>query len=179
MKKIKFYPLALLALTLTAGSGVFAEMNEPVLGAKDTANVLNRLVERTIDGQKGFQNAAEIIDSKSLKDRFEDKAKQHGKFSEELKSYVNSLGQDAANSGTIGGTVQRAWIDVKAAVQKKDDVSILEAVKNGEAEVLEAYRDALGENLPQEARKIVERQEDAIQSSYEWVFDNLQKAKSA
>ncbi len=90
---------------------------------------------------------------------------------------MRELGKEAEDEGTIAGAAHRAWIDMKTAVTRNDDRAVLAAVKTGESKALEDYRDALKKDLPQDIRKVVQKQSEKIESSYEWASKKAEDQK--
>jgi uncharacterized protein (TIGR02284 family) len=71
-------------------------------------------------------------------------------------------------SGTVAGALHRAWIDTKVGLGAGDK-SILESVEKGEDEARDAYREAVGSNLPPEAADVVSRQARSVQTAHDQV----------
>ena len=178
MKKVIFYSWVLLMGTWVAGPTVSAVMEDAVPAAKDTAIVLNRLLDRAIDGQKGFKEVAEHADSAELKARFVTQSSEREKFAEELKAKVAALGGTPEQGGSFGGTVHRIWIDVKTAVRTDDDKAILGVVKTSEEKTLDTYREASSQDLPNDIRKLVDKQTKEIEKSYQWTVERLKKIEN-
>lgn len=146
---------------------------DAVAGNEKTADAVNHLIERAIDGQKGFAESAEQVKSPELKARFLASSAERAGFAKELQNKVGDLGQKAEKGGSLEASAHRAWIDVKTAAVKQDDQAVLGAVKTGESAALNAYKDALNKDLPQDVRDIVQKQLDKIQDSYNWVEQRL------
>ncbi len=156
-------------------------MEEAILNPKDTANILNKLTERALDGKKGFEEVAERVDSARLKELFTVRSLEREKFARELRAKVAALGQKPKQGGVFEGAVRRAWVDVKAMVHRGDDKAILDVVKFGEEETLDAYQDALSKDLSADVRKVVDKQARRIEDSYRWTvkrIDEIDKQQS-
>ena len=172
MKKVMLFS-ALLVLAGIAGAPRAKAMGE-VLSPKETAGKLNnQVIERVIDGQKGFQEVAENAASPELKARFAALSLERGKFTEELKAKVRDLGEDPEQGGSASGAAHRAWIDVKSAVRTDDDQAVLGAVKMGEQAAVDAYREVLKENLPDDVRSLLQDQLKKIEASYDWAAERF------
>ena len=89
------------------------------------------------------------------------------------------LKKDKIDEGTAVGAAQRVWLDLKTAVTKNDDKAVLEVVKTGEGKTLEDYRNALQKELPEDVRKIVEKQTEKIESSYDWTLKRITEKKKS
>lgn len=125
----------------------------------DVISTLNNLITTCHDGQYGFQEAAENVESPELKQFFHEASLERARYAGELQGEVKSLGGDPATEGSTAATIHRAWIDIKGSLTGKSDESILNEAERGEDSAVEAYEDALEENkLPAQVRAIVERQ---------------------
>lgn len=177
MKKIIIFSAFVLIGAAAFSRQALAAAYEAIANPKEVASTLNHLVERAIDGQKGFEEAAQHASSADLKARFLAKSAERAKFAGELQTKVQELGREAENEGTVAGAAHRAWIDMKTAVTKNDDKTVLEAVKMEENKALEDYRDALKKDLPSNIRKVIQKQSEKIESSYEWAAKKAEEQK--
>lgn len=174
MKKIIVFSILALSVAAVSGSRLAHANHESVFVENaDVASVLNHLIERAVDGQKGFKEAAEHAKSSDLKNRFNARAEERGKFVNELQAKVIDFNKKAQEKGSAVAAVHRAWIDLKSAVRTDDDKAVLTAVKTGEGKALDDYRDALNQNLPSEVRGLIEKQTKEIESSYEWTLKQI------
>ena len=126
--------------------------NDKVIG------ILNDLIETCRDGQSGFREAAEYVESPALKTFFRQESLERAQFVGDLQQQVQALGGDPEKSGSTTGKVHRAWMTIKGTLTGKDDKSILNEVERGEDSAVEAYQDALREGLPTNLRMIVEKE---------------------
>jgi uncharacterized protein (TIGR02284 family) len=136
---------------------------------KDSVKVIERLVEICKDGEKGYKDAAEHAKRTDLKSFFTTQSAERGRFARELQAVLLNLGKtEKKESGTVAGTLHRAWIDTKVGLGAGDK-SILESVEKGEDEARDAYREAIGTPLPPEPADIVSRQARSIQAAHDQV----------
>ena len=73
---------------------------------------------------------------------------------------VNTLGGEAAEGTKTSGKFFRAWMDVKAVLTSKDRKAILNSCEYGEDKELEAYDEALEDDL----EHLSEKQQALIRS---------------
>jgi uncharacterized protein (TIGR02284 family) len=132
-------------------------------------SILNDLIETCRDGQNGFKDAAENVKSTDLKSFFLDVSQERARFLGELQHQVRSLGGDPDKSGSTVGALHRAWIDIKGTLTGKDDASILSEVERGEDSAVDAFEDALKENLPVNVRTVVEKQYQEVKRIHDRV----------
>jgi uncharacterized protein (TIGR02284 family) len=135
----------------------------------DTIGVLNTLIETCRDGQEGFQEAAENVVRSDIKQLFTEAAMQRARFLGELQAEVRALGGDPADAGSVAGALHRAWIDVKGTFSGRDEESILAEAERGEDSAVEAYRDALENELPANLRAIISAQYADVQRTHDVV----------
>ena len=132
-------------------------------------STLQQLRETTVDGENGYKTAAEDCTDANLKQTFLDLSLQRARFSSELKDLLKKSGSDVAESGSLAGLVHRGWINVKAAVVKREDVAVLEECERGEDSAVKQYQEALATNHLGEALAIVQKQYDHIQRAHSLV----------
>lgn len=177
MKKIFIYSMLLIAGIAGVNSHrtVLAAETLPRLAPKESADILNGLIQRVIDGEKGYKDAAEQVDSKSLANQLLIKSKDRRSFVSQLQSEVRELGFEPEQNGTVEGAATRIWMDFKTGASKNDNKAVLEAVKSAESSTLEDYRNAIHKKLPQELEDILKNQMEKIQDSYNWAANELNK----
>lgn len=134
-------------------------------------STLNNLIETCKDGQQGFAQSAEGVESSNLKSYFYEVGQQRAQFAGELQSLVRELGGDPENSGSVAATLHRGWINIKSAVTGKDETAILNEAERGEDVAVKAYKDALAEDLPANVRSAVQNQYTQVQAAHDKVRD--------
>lgn len=107
--------------------------------------VLNDLVAKCYDAEKGFKEAAEDVKSTNLKQMFTEYSTQRYNFGHELKSLIKSLGGEVDKGDTIAAKIHRTWMELKSAIASNEEKNILEEVIRGEEHALEHYQEALDE----------------------------------
>jgi uncharacterized protein (TIGR02284 family) len=133
---------------------------------KELVNVLNELLERNYDAEKGYKKAAEDIDNSLLKDFFKEYSGQRYNFGHEIKDEIRRIGGDPDKGSSITADLHRTWIDVKSLLTGKDSEAVVKECIRGESAALEDYEDALRRNdLAPTAREVVQTQHDKIQSA--------------
>lgn len=139
----------------------------------EVKSTVKNLIERTMDGKKGYAEASENASSPWLKARFMSKSYQRAEFAEELRAELAKAGTSVKEDGSLEAAVHRAWIDVKAFVTGKDDIALLKAVHTGESEALQTYEEALKHPLPKSIRRTVAGQANEIRDSIVWVNQRI------
>lgn len=136
----------------------------------EMSNKLNELLESTYDAEKGFKQAAEKVDNKTIKQFFMDRAKQRYDFGHELKAEIKAFGQSPEKGGSAKGTLHRSWVDFKSLFSNNNEEAILEEVNRGEKEAIETYNDILHDKdfvLPPSTESLLMKQRNAIRETLE------------
>lgn len=145
----------------------------------NTISTLNNLIETCKDGQNGFKEAAEGVERADLKSLFYECSQQRAHFAGELQSLVREFGGDPENSGSVAAAIHRGWINIKSAVTGKDETAILNECERGEDSAVNAYRDALEEDLPANARTTIQNQANLVKATHDKIKSLRDTARAA
>src|SRR5207253_8445333 len=105
-----------------------------------TIDVLKNLLETCRDGQEGYRQSAENVNSPEFKSFFNEQSLTRGRFVGEIENELHRLGElDVDRSGSIAGSLHRTWIDLKSNVGMSDE-AILSSVERGEDTAKSAYQ---------------------------------------
>ncbi len=136
---------------------------------RDIVFALNQCIETCTDAERGYATASADVRNIELKRLFHDRSRQRTEFAIALQAMIASLGASPENQGTLKGAAHRAWIEVRRALDGKNDNLIVEECLRGEAASLDTYKQALKraplEDMPRSARDLVSSQVKAIESS--------------
>jgi uncharacterized protein (TIGR02284 family) len=132
-------------------------------------STLNRLIRTCIDGQNGFESAAQNVGDLNLKRLFESYAQQRTEFATELQQELRLVGEEPTDRGHATAALHRGVMEVKAAVSGGDEGAIISECERGEDLAVEAYESALGVSLPDELRRLVERQFLRIKEAHDQI----------
>ena len=143
-------------------------MKKPTMNPDQVVSALNSLIEINRDGQKGFQEAADKIEAKQIKEFCFEQSRARAQFVGELQPEVRSLGGEPEKTGSVAAAVHRGWIDL-ASTLGGGDHAILIATETGEDYAVGQYKKALDENLPAPVRKIVDRQFQSVKRAHDKV----------
>jgi uncharacterized protein (TIGR02284 family) len=142
-------------------------------------SVIEDLIETCRDGQKGYQDAASHTKRPDLKTFFNEQSLERARFAGELEAELIHLGKpDKKVSGSVGGTLRRAWIDTKVSLGGGDK-TILESVEAGEDNAKESYQKAVTGDLPENIAQIVRRQAASVQRAHDRVKSLRDEARAA
>ncbi len=125
----------------------------------DQVKGLNKLITTLYDGENGYKEAAEEVNSPSLANKFRELSQQRYNFGHEIKPFIAQLGGEVDKGGSAGAALHRAWIDIKSALSTQDEAAVLNECVRGDENGLETYRDVLKNNtFSADARQVIERQ---------------------
>ena len=129
------------------------------------ARVAKDLVETLKDGRAGFTAAAERLrgsDEPELAATMQRLAEQRAQFAGEIVAMGHDYGDDVDESGSAAGALHRGWLKVKDAVTGDDAGSVLGAAVTGEDHAVSEYEKALGEDLSDGFRSVLQRQHASV-----------------
>lgn len=110
---------------------------------KDTVNVLQGIIEKNYDAEKGYKKAMQDAKNPALKNFLKQQALQRSTFATAIDKELRDLGEEPKESGSITGSLHRAWIDIKSSVAGNDDEAVLEEVIRGEKASVDEYEDVM------------------------------------
>lgn len=143
-----------------------------------TIEILKELREICRDGQNGYRECAEKVQSPELKRFFNQQSLERGRLVGEVQSELVRLGEkDAKESGSVTAAMHRAWIDVKANVA--GDSALLSSAEMGEDAAKKAYEKALEAELPGDIRTLVQRQSESVFAAHDQVRGLRDQHKAA
>lgn len=132
-------------------------------------SVLEDLIQTCKDGQKGYQDAAQHVKRIDLKAYFNEQNLERAGFAAELQTELIRLGEPGKKvSGSVSGTLRRAWIDTKVSLGGGDK-TILESIEAGEDSAKESYQKALSGTLPSDIAEIIRGQAAKVQQAHDKV----------
>ena len=134
---------------------------------KDALAALNDLIATCRDAESGFGKAAKGVHSDELRDMFTNFSRERSDFAEELIQAVRDLGETAETGGHFGGVLHRGWIGLEQRIRPKEDESFVSESLRADETTVQHYDHALGRNLPEQARAIVQRQRMRVLASHE------------
>jgi len=131
----------------------------------DTITELNGLIRTCKDGESGYASAAADVPNTELESVFTKYAKQRGHFADELQAEVARLGGKPGDSGTIGGTLLRAWMDVKSALTSGSGAAVIATCETGEEVAVAAFNWVVNLDISGQTRSLVEKQGKSIKEA--------------
>ena len=121
-------------------------------------NLLNTLIETTLDSVDGFEKAAELARNPRFQGLFKDKAVARRKVAEDLQAETRRLGFDPWDKGSFRGLAQRAFLELRDKIGGKSDKPLIDAVEHHEDAICDQFAEAANDGkLPQSARDLANR----------------------
>ncbi|SFC10010.1 PA2169 family four-helix-bundle protein [Zunongwangia sp. SCSIO 43204] len=136
---------------------------EKINDSKKIANALQELLEKNCDAEQVYKDGLNDTEDNLLKDFILTQAKQRARFAKELERELYQIDHLPAASGTLQGTLQRTWMDLKTIFSKNKDEIILEECLKGEKESAEEYERAIAQyNFSEDVLRVLNGQLDEI-----------------
>jgi uncharacterized protein (TIGR02284 family) len=112
---------------------------------KHDVNVLNGLIETTIDSAEGYQEAAKDAQSQRYTATFQSRASERFQVTSALQQQVRSLGGKPDDSGTVLASAHRVFVNLRKSISK-GDTAVVDEVERGEDHIKAKFEDALKDN---------------------------------
>ena len=132
-------------------------------------DTLNTLIETSRDGDNGFTACADDAKDTALRAYFTICATRCREAVQTLDRIVKHYGGTPEQAGSIAGSVNRAWLNLRAAMSTNSDLAVLEECERAEDAALRIYRHALEQDLPADVRPVVKAQCDGAQENHDRV----------
>lgn len=122
-------------------------------------DVLNELLEVTLDSVAGYREAATQTSDPSLKFSFLRRASERQRVFERLSAVVWNLGGEPPSAGTALGTAHRAFLHMRSKLST-DSAAVVSEVARGEEFLRSCFEDVLQDNV------LSPRAHDAVRTAY-------------
>lgn len=132
-----------------------------------TAAVLEDLIKINNDRIEGYEKAMKQAEDEDLKMLFSRMLEESRQYTEELGRLLGSRSDGDEKDTTIAGKIYRTWMDVKVSFGGADRHSILASCEFGEDAAQKSYRQALEQDLQEDVRAVVARQQAALKASHD------------
>ena len=133
---------------------------------KETVNALQSIIEKNYDAEKGYKKAMQDAKNPALRGFLQQQAAKRSNYATAIDQELRLLGEQPKESGSVTGSLHRAWIDIKSKVAGNTDEAVLEEVIRGEKASVEDYQDALNKpNLTPQINNVLQTQLNEIQGT--------------
>jgi uncharacterized protein (TIGR02284 family) len=139
------------------------------LSNKEVEETLRSVIQSLIDGQEGFLKIGEHLTDETLRRHFAAESLKRAEFRGDIEETLHQEGvHDVKEKGTVLGTAERTWGDIKAHLGGGDH-TLLATSEEMEDAAKEAYRTALEKELPLPVKQLLTTQYAHIQTSHDYV----------
>ena len=125
-------------------------------------SVLNDLLTKNYDAEKGYKEAAEKIEHTSLRSYFENQAKNRYDFGHQIKALISKYGGEPDKGTSIAADLHRTWIAIRDVFASGDNAVYDECIRGEEAFSAEYGEVLADEVLPQDVKEVVKTQKDSV-----------------
>lgn len=134
---------------------------------KYTIEALRELISVHRDSEQALRMCAASLGAGRLRDLCARARAECGDSVRQLEALVERLGGERQARGAVAGFWRSGWGGLRAALARDEDGAILDACERGESWILEAYRNALDDPLPDFVHDAVLRQFEVLMSTHE------------
>ncbi|MEQ9438561.1 MAG: PA2169 family four-helix-bundle protein [Cyclobacteriaceae bacterium] len=133
---------------------------------KKTVSTLHDLIQVNREGERGYKEASENIDSPEFKTLLYRLSQQRALFRGELEDILHKDYKDDAKVGdSLASKVHRTWMDFKTALTGNDNQAVLAECERGEEHAIKTYGEVFDGRLPDYIEKIVLNQLEMIRGT--------------
>jgi len=138
--------------------------------ARSTAHdidVLNDLIEVTLDSSDGYRRAAEETEHTSYRTLFRRRAEDRRQIVTEFQEAVRSLGGEPEDEGSMLAAAHRTFLSLRDSLSRGDEAVVAE-VERGEDHIKNEYEEALGDGeLSIEVKSLVRDAFESIRQGHD------------
>jgi uncharacterized protein (TIGR02284 family) len=135
----------------------------------DVIDLMQDLVECSLDGEYGFRACAEQAKRADLKSTLMQRADDCRRAAQELNEQIRACGGKVEEHGSAGGALHRGWVAVKSALSTYDDKAVLEEAERGEDNAKARYSKALQKPMPAHLKLIIEQQFEGLKRNHDQI----------
>jgi uncharacterized protein (TIGR02284 family) len=134
---------------------------------KYTIEALRELISVRRDSEQALRMCAASVGAGPLRDLCGRCAADCADAVRELEALIERLGCERQVPGAVVGFWRSGWAGLRVALARGEDGAILDTCERGESWILEAYRNALDDHLPDFVRDAVLRQFEVLMSTHD------------
>ncbi len=154
-------------------------MGHELAELREAEDSLQSVVNSLIDSQVNFRKLGEEMSDPLLKEIFLAESMQRARFRGDLEAVLHEEGvHDITETGTVAGTLRRAWGEVKSRIVR-GDVILLGRAEDSEVAIIKVYGEALQTAFPFPVRQMIVSQYASINSTYDFVKSVRDVARKA
>ena len=151
-----------------------------MLNESHDINVLNSLIETTVDSIDGYRRSADEATDSRFSSEFRARASEREEVVSQLRQQVRSLGGDPRDDGSVLAAAHRTFLSLRDAVTGRDDKAVIAEVDRGESYLNSKWEAALNDNqLSPQTRQLIEQCYGSVRAGHQrWenVHHNMSSA---
>lgn len=132
--------------------------------------ILNALLTKNYDAEKGYKEASEKIDHSVLQTYFESQAKNRYDFGHQIKELILKYGGEPDKGTSVEADLHRVWISIKEAFNTGDKAVFDECIRGEEEFISEYERIIASEIMPADAKNLILSQKGAAEKSLHYLY---------
>ena len=144
----------------------------------DVIDTLNTLIETSRDGDKGFTACADDAKDAALRAYFTICATRCRESVRTLEVLVKQHGGSPEQSGSMMAPVNRAWLNLRAAISSNSDLAVLEECERAEDTAVHTYQHALTLELPLDVHALAKLQLNGVHENHDRVREMRNERRS-
>lgn len=138
------------------------------MNTKSAESVLNQLLTRNYDAEKGYEQVAAKVEDNDLKILLENNHSERYRFGHEIKQIEADYGIEPNKGSSNLADAHRAWINIKDRFTGSGSKEVIEEAIRGEDYAINDYKEAIdSEALKPDHKKILSNHLKAIKNSRE------------
>jgi len=130
--------------------------NDEVL--KQKIDALNHLIQICRAGEFGFRQASEELETKDHRVLANTTAFRRHEFASALEDQIAKFGVTPPDHATVQAGIHRFWMNLRHAINKRNDEVVLDECRRGEESALKAYQDVFEAKLLPEMEEMLRAQ---------------------
>lgn len=144
-----------------------AKRPPPARRPEQRVELLNSLLTLNRNAETGFEKAATLAESTTLRGLFERAMLERAAFARALRPLVRDAGGEPDDAGSTDASVSRLWMQVRQKLSRQGDDVLIEECRRAEDESVTAYRDALDADLPGPVHAVLEVQATRVFATHD------------
>jgi uncharacterized protein (TIGR02284 family) len=130
-------------------------------------DVLNGLIETTLDSVNGYEEAAREARDSSFAKLFRDRAAERRTLASRLQEEVRRLGGTPDDEGSVMAAAHRQFLEIRNAFSRGDQ-AVIDEVERGEDVIKNRFERALADDrVSPETRNLISRFHESVRRAHE------------
>lgn len=127
---------------------------------------LNELLQKNIDAENTYRNAAKDVESPVLRNFFNFQAEKRAKFATELSTEILGFNGEPVNSESAKEKLHEVWVNLADVISGNNEESIIKGCLAADKANLKEYQEVLKmEDVHTNAKNLLEKQKLAIENT--------------